>query len=239
MNLPGSIAAALVAALLLVPSGVNHAAAGEARTITVHGTGLTITQPDLAEISVGTVSRATRVSTALADNNEKTARILALAAQLGVAERDMQTTDFSLYAVFGQDQHGAPTLEIVGHDVRNTVSIKLRDTNRLGELLEELTLAGANEIQSIRFDVSDRETPAREARRSAFADALAKAALYAKEADVTLGPVMDISESDTAWRPPVHRKAMVAYADLKGVPVASGLVEFIASVTVRFAIGGK
>ena len=232
--------ATVLSALLLTPLWIGPAAgAEELPSITVHGAGSVEAPPDMAIVSAGAVSQAEHVAAALTANNEKVAQILALAEKSGIAGADVQTETVSIHPVY-EDKRGAAGLPaIAGYRVSNTVSIRLRKLDKLGDLLGGLATVGANRIGHIRFGVSDPETPLRRARRRAVADARARAALYAEAAGVALGRVLRIDETGMS---PLHRdgrtlaRTKIAM-DKAAVPIAPGTLEFGASVTMRFAIG--
>ena len=96
----------LLSALLLAPLWFSVAAsADESRSIIVNGAGSVEAPPDMAIVSAGAVSQAERVATALAENNEKVSKILALARASGIAEADVQTENVSIQPVY-QDRRG-------------------------------------------------------------------------------------------------------------------------------------
>ncbi len=236
MMIPGSRNATLLFALVLAVLWVSRAAIAEDMpSITVHGTGSVEARPDMAIFSAGAVSRAESVATALAENNETVAKILALAAVSGIAAADLQTGGISIHPVFEESRDDAGLPAIVGHNVANMVVIQLRNLDGLGDFLDKLAAVGANEIGDIRFAVSNRETLLQQARRRAVVDARSKAALYAEEAGVTLGRVIRISEimpSSPHWE-----RGMAMNKSFGAVPVAAGSLDIQVSLTISFAIG--
>jgi len=240
MKMPGLRTATLLSALLLAPFWIGTmASAEESPSITVNGAGSVEARPDIAIVSAGAVSQAEQAAAALADNNDKVAKILALAKTSGIADADVQTENVSVHPVY-EDRRGNVRLPaIAGYRVSNTVSIRLRNLERLGSLLGRLETVGANRIGHIRFGVSKAETPLRQARRRAVADARARAKLYAEAAGVTLGRVVRIAETGT-YLPDRDRRYLARREMAKNkaaVPVAPGSLEFGATVTIRFAIG--
>lgn len=240
MKIPGLRTATLLPVLLLAPLWLSAAAgAEELPSITVNGAGSVEARPDMAIVSAGAMSQAEHVATALAENNEKVSKILALAKASGIAEADVQTENVSIQPVYRGRRDDAKLPAIAGYRISNTISIRLRMLDRLGDLLDRLSAAGADRIGSIRFGVSDPETLLREARRRAVADARARAALYTEAAGVALGPVVRIAEIGSSLphrdRRFSDRRAMAKAA--AAVPVAPGTLEFGATVTIRFAIG--
>ena len=217
--------------MLALPWSGPAAGAEAMRTITVRGTATVQAPPDMAEISVGAVSRSEDVETAMADSSATVEQILAIADEFAIAAADRQTRDLSVAPVYEDNRDGGGLPGIVGYEVSNIVVLRLRELSRLGEFLDRLTRAGANRMGGIHFGVSDREALLQQARREAIADARARAALYAEQAGVILGRVIGIAE-DAALLPRAGQAS--AY---EAVAVAVGTRAFSASVTVRFAIG--
>ena len=196
--------------------------------------------PDTAEVSAGALTRAATATKALSDNNAAVAQILALAADFDIAERDMRTNGFSLTPIFERQQrrnNEPQTPTIIGFQASNNVSIKLRDIKNLGTFLDKLDSVGANQIRGISFglDLSDRKVLLNRARRSAVSDARARAALYAVEAGVVLGSVLEIVEAGISQPRPFRGEAAMLKASAD-VPIAAGTLQIRANVTMRFAI---
>jgi uncharacterized protein YggE len=117
----------------------------------------------------------------------------------------------------------------------NVVTIRARDLDRLGALLDAVVTTGANQLNSLTFGLSDPQPATDEARKRAVADARARAALYAEAAGVALGPILSITEGGGYQPPqPMYRRELAMDA---GVPVAGGEVSVSASVTITYAIG--
>ncbi|MDA0262431.1 MAG: SIMPL domain-containing protein [Proteobacteria bacterium] len=211
------------------------------RTITVQGMGIGSAVPDMAEVSAGTITRAASAAKALADNNTSVAQNLAVVASSKIDERDVRTTGFSLTPIFESRQRGdtsPQTPTIVGYQASNNISIKVRNIKSLGSFIDELASVGANRIGGINFGLNDRKPLLNEARRSAIADAQAKAKLYADQAGVALGQVVEILETGVAQPGPMRAEAMMMRAS-SAVPIATGSLEIQAGVTMRFALADK
>ena len=232
--------AVILSALFLTPFWTGTAAGAEdLASITVHGAGSVEAPPDMAIVSAGAVSQAGHVAAALTANNEKIAKILALAEASGVARADVQTEAVSIHPVYEDKRGEAGFPAIAGYRVSNAVSIRLRKLDKLGGLLGRLATVGANNIGNIRFGVNDPAAPLRQARRRAVADARARAALYAEAAGVSLGRVVRIAETGLSLPHRDRRFSGRRALDKASaaVPVAPGTLEFGATVTMRFAIG--
>ena len=224
---------------LVVLSLLASAAAAQdesPRRLVVTGTGEASAQPDVAVISAGVVVQADTASAALAENTRAMNAVLEQLRAAGLAQEDIQTAQFAvtpLHDARPPDPQRTEPPGIVGYQVSNQVTARVRDIDRLGATLDALVRAGANSIDGLYFDLADPEQLQGEARDAAVADALAKARRYAAAAGVQLGEILAIEESD-AFAPP--RPMMRAEAMATSVPIAPGQTELSASVTITFAL---
>lgn len=207
----GVVAVALVAALgvgglWLSGQRANPALAQEPeeyksyQIITVVGQGSTRIQPDIAQLSVGVETMAGSVSEAVQENEAKMKAILAALKAQGIADKDIQTSNYSISI----DYSGVPAPRTTGTDpeqakpqyrVSNMVSVKIRDLDKVGDVIDAVVEAGANNIWGVSFGLDDPKVAQAEARSKAMADAQARATELAGLGKVQLGPVMSISET--------------------------------------------
>lgn len=162
------------------------------RTISVTGSGKAILSPDIAYIYIGVHTENQDAAQAVADNNQQTQEVKDALVAAGINENDIQTTNFSIYPRQDYDTQGQPTGTIT-YVVDNSVNVIVRDLDQIGEVLNEAVAAGANSVNGISFDVSDRTEALSAARKDAFANAEIIAQELADEAGVTLGAVHSIS----------------------------------------------
>jgi uncharacterized protein len=208
------------AAPVSAPAAANSS--DQRRTLSAQGTGEVILTPDVAYISVGIESRADQVTTALNENNAQAARIASTLREMGVEERDIQTSAFNVYPM----QEYNPMGEMTGtvYVVNNTVSITVRNLQSLGELLDATVRAGANSIHSILFDVENKEQAVKEGRRLAIENASQTAAELADAAGVQLGDLINLNVYSSGSPVPVYEGK--AYGGIGAasatVPVAAG-----------------
>lgn len=226
--------------LTILASALAMALAGAAladdmpRQITVTGEGRVEAAPDMATISLGVTHENEQAKLAMQATSDAVARILERIAAMGVAPRDMQTRALSLSPVWSErTASDGNRARITGFVASNTVMVRVRDLASLGRILDAVIEDGANDFNGLQFDVQNPEPLMDEARRAAVADAMARAALLAEAAGVTLGPVQSISEQG-GMRP------MGAMMDMamreSGVPIAAGEVSVEAMVSMVFAI---
>jgi len=204
------------------------AALAEARTITVVGQGQVQEAPDQAVIVVGASHQADTAEQALSQANHAVAEMIEVLEASGIDGRDMQTSGLGLRPVYDHNRKDNQRPLLVGFTASNRLTVKVRDIASVGAVLSDLVAAGANDISSVSFGLSDPERTQDAARRDAVADARAKATLYAEAAGVSLGKVVSISEAGaTMPRPEMMRTAM---ASMDAVPIAAGELTVSAQV---------
>jgi uncharacterized protein len=226
-------------ALVLLPLVAPAPSAAQEQTprrLVVTGTGEASARPDVAVISAGVVAQADTANAALAENTQAMNRVFEQLRAAGLPAEDLQTAQFAVVPLYENRQPDPQTTKpprIVGYQVSNQVSARVRDIDRLGATLDALVGAGANSIDGLNFDLADPKQVLGEARDAAVADALAKAKRYAAVAGVKLGAITSIEEGG-AYPPP--RPMMRAEAMAADVPIAAGQTELSASVTITFAL---
>ena len=236
--------ALLLAWPLAATSANAQAAAAEVRErlLSVAGEGVVRAQPDMALITLGVVSEAAAAREALSANNEAMARLLEALKEGGMESRDLQTYGFSVEPLYSQpprDYDGTTpfTPQIVGYRVSNNLTLRIRDLDRVGEILDQAVTLGANSISGPTFTVADPTPLQDQARRAAIRDALRKAELYSEAADVALGPIFRIDESYMQPPQPFHPEAaMRLQAADASVPIEAGELTFQAQVSVSWSL---
>lgn len=223
-----------VAALLATGAWAQDIGGGR---LTVTGVGQIDSQPDMATITMGTTAEARTAAQALDRTSVATAAMLALLTEAGVAPRDMQTSNLSLSPLWDNSRSSTPNDPpgIVGYQASNTVTVRVRKLAGLGAILDAVVEGGANSFRGLSFGLQNPAPVQDAARRAAVAEAMRKAALYAKAAGLTLGPVLELTESGGAVPRPAE---MARMALSEAVPVAQGEVSVRAQVSMTFAIGG-
>ena len=219
----------MIAVGLLAAPMVPAAARAAERSITVTGEATPSVAPDDANIRLGVTSQGKNAREASEANARQMTSVLAAIKESGVADRDVQTSRLSLQPQYEQGKAGPARL--LGFQVTNQVSIRIREIEKFPGILDRAIAAGANEMSGIEFVVSEQSKLLDQARDDAVADARRKAELYAKAAGVKLGPVSSISEEGSSPPRPVVQ-AMRASA----VPVAPGEQLLRAAISVTFEL---
>ena len=203
--------------------------------IVVTGQGKVSAKPDIAYISLGVMIEKSSASEAMEANNAAMSKLFDLLNQLGIEERDVQTTNFSISPQYHYPKN--EPRQLTGYQATNNIRIKVRKLADTGKVVDRLVKQGANQVNSISFAVSNSDALLDGARQEAVANARHKAELYAKAANVPLGSLINLSES-SGIRP---IQPMFAGAALReqAVPVAPGEQELTVSISAEYAIGGK
>ncbi|MAN15938.1 MAG: SIMPL domain-containing protein [Dinoroseobacter sp.] len=226
----------LVLGLILAAPVATPALADDPAILTVTGRGEVQADPDMATISLGVVTRDAAAADALSRNSARMARIFEVLRGAGIAEADMQTTRFDLAPVW-QDarEGGGDPAGIEAYRVTNALAVIVRDIDALGEVLDAVAEAGANEFRGISFGLQEPGPLTDEARIAAVEAAQARATLYAEAAGVTLGDVLELSEQTG----PEPRPQMMEMATRSAVPVAEGALSLTAQVTITYEIENR
>ncbi len=205
-HLPHKVTAALVATALLLTGTLfggawqhtpvalaQDAVPSSPRTITVVGEGVVNIEPNVARTNIGVEVVRPTVEEAAAENSQIVDGLLATLTELGIPGEDIQTSGFNVYAErYGA---GAPTSEDeVQYRVSNTVTVIIRDLDKVGEVLDASIKAGANNIFGVEFLLDDATAVRSEARKVAVENAQATAEELATLNGVQVGKVLSISE---------------------------------------------
>ena len=198
--------------------------------ITVTGIGHADAVPDEAEFSLGITTKAQTARKALSANSARMQRLIAALKAAGVAERDIKTQNVSV----GPNYDGGAE-KTDGYTATNSVSVRIRQIDRAGAVLEAASNAGANQVYGPALTREDREGLEEKALENAVANARKRAHTLAKAAGVDVGRVTAIVEG--AERGGFYEGGRVAMDTATAeVPIEKGTEEISASVTVTFAI---
>ncbi|WP_299933500.1 SIMPL domain-containing protein [uncultured Pelagimonas sp.] len=205
-------------------------------TITVSGEASVVTAPDMATLSLGATGRGKDPITAMNATSEILDAVIARLRDQGLEERDIQTSSLRLNRMARWDRE--KEVEVFqGFEASNMLSIRVRDLSQLSEVLGAVLQDGANSLSNLSWGVQDAQKLEDEARRRAIKDAIAKAALYADAAGVTVGAVQSIRDTaEPMVQSSMARSAPVMEAMAADVPVAAGEIEATARVTMVFEI---
>lgn len=205
------------------------------REIRVSGLGQVEAPPDMAVVTIGVTHEEAQAALAMGKVSTAMAAVLEDLRAIGISGPDLQTRNLQMNPVWSNrvPQDNAPP-RITGYAASNTLSIRVNDLDRLGQVLDAVLANGANRFNGLRFGIKDTETLRAKARTEAVKNAMDKAQQLATAAELNLGEVISISEGQTGTRPvPVIREAMASGA---GDAVAAGEMTVSVAVNMVFEI---
>ncbi len=187
---------------ILLPTAIILTACGPAtivanpappqRTLVVNGTGMVTLTPDIAYINIGVHTESATAAEAVAANNTQTQQVVAGLKKAGIDAKDIRTMNFSIYP---NTQYDPQTNRKLGttYVVDNTVYVTVRKLDNLGSLLDAAVQSGANNVNSIQFDLADKTAATKQARDEAVKDAKTQAQELAASAGITLGNLQSVN----------------------------------------------
>lgn len=166
---------------------------GAARVVSVTGNGEVECEPDFARLRVAVRTRDKVAKEASGQLQKKVAAVLeALEKQAQINATDLQTTNLSIR----QDRHKPEGKEeyVTEYVAYTEVSVKVRELQKLGQVLDLANDAGIDELEGLEFDVHDSKTHKQRAMALAVKDARAQAEVLANNAGMRLGEVLRITD---------------------------------------------
>jgi uncharacterized protein len=195
---------AMLAALTLggAGTGVAHAdstTSPATHSITAVGDGVVEGTPDVLELSLGVTTRDASAATALAHNSELALKVIGVLKNAGVVDKDVQTSDLSISPNMNSSGD-----HVDGYEVDNTVTAKIRDVNKAGNIVDAATKVAGNEIlvRNLSFSFDDNSSMVAAARTLAVKRAQDQARQLADAAGVALGNLDSISSTSVPVEPP-------------------------------------
>jgi uncharacterized protein YggE len=205
------------------------------RLVVITGHGEVKAAPDMAIITVGVMTQSQTAREAVSANNAAMAKVIASLKSAAIADKDIQTSNFSVNPRYEYPDNTQPRL--IGYDVVNSVTVAVRNLETLGTVLDKVVSEGSNQINGIMFTLANPDPLTDEARKLAVADARRKAEIYAKAAGIGLGRVMSLSESGGGPPPvPVYGRVAMKAEAASSVPVAQGEQTVTVDVNIAWEI---
>lgn len=191
------------------------------------------TRPDIATFSTGVQTLAPTASEAVRANNVQMASVVARLKKLGIADRDIQTTQINLNQQFDY-RDGQQIFK--GYQASNMVNAKLRDLKKLGAFLDALAVDGATNFNGPTFGIDDDSKFQEAARDKVWATAMNRARNLARKAGYADVRVLRIEENDQGrgYMPmPISARSMDAAAE-KSTPISPGELSVGATMSFTF-----
>lgn len=217
-----------------IPFNISSVTTQKSTTFDVAGEGKSTIKPDLATITAGIQAQAQSVKSAQDQINSVISKISQAVKQVGVDAKDIQTTNYNINPTY---DYTAGTQRITGYSANTNLLIKVRNLDKVNEVIDAATGNGANQISGLSFDVEDKTKVENEARQKAVSEAKKKAEQAAKIAGFKLGRIINYSENFQGQPRPVPMMALDANKAV-GSPtqVEPGSSEITVNVTLSYEI---
>ena len=189
-------------------------------------------RPDIATFTTGVQNLAPTATEAVRANNIQMATVVARLQKLGIAEKDIQTTQINLNQQFDY-RDGQQIFK--GYQASNMVTSKLRDLKKLGAFLDALAVDGATSFNGPTFSIDDDSAFRGAARDKVWATAVNRAQNLARKAGYNDVRVLRVEETDSqggGYPPPMVMRAMDASE--KSTPIAPGELSVAATMSFTF-----
>jgi uncharacterized protein len=220
----------IVATLALLP--VTAAAQNSPDTLPVvvtQGSALVQRAPDRAFINASVETRAGNPRDAQRQNADAMNSVMAKLAGASVPKDAIRPLGYDIQQEF--DYVNGKRISR-GYAARHSIEITIGDVTRVGEILDVVVQAGANAVNGVRFDLSDRAAVEREALKLAVADARLRADAAAAGAGRTIDRILRIDDGREPPLIPLQRAAVMTMEKSQETPIEPGVIEIQARVTV-------
>jgi len=208
--------------------------------IWISGTGTVTVTPDIVNLNLGVRSQEITVAAAQAKAATAMSQIMSVLKANNVADKDIQTLQFSISPVYSYDNKIMQST-IIGYSVSNIVNVKIRNLNNVGKIIDAVANAGGDlvVINSISFAVDNPDQYYSQARTAAMNDAKAKAQQLADLGGVTLGKPVYISESSVSPTSSVSyaTRDAASGASVPTTSISAGEADITINVQVVYSIG--
>jgi uncharacterized protein len=197
--------------------------------------------PDIATISIGVDTERPRAADAARENARAAQAVVGEIKAQGIEAKDIRTLSITLSPVYDEtsDANGHVKRTLRGYDARNSLSVRIKDITKAGALASQLMDKGANDLDGIEFDYSQKEAKYDALRSDAVRDALRKADSYVSALGIKLGRILEIATQPpepvaTAMSPRMLGAA--ARPAARAIPVEPGVQTLRTEVQVTWEL---
>jgi len=215
-------------------------------TIDITGKGEVFAVPDIATVTYTIQADGTTALDAQKIVTDKSNKAADFLKQSGVEEKDIKTTNYSTNPRYEYPTY-PPCVDricpdsikepkIIGYQVSENVTVKVRKADDAGKIIEGLTKIAVTNLYGPEFSIDDEDALKAEARKKAIEDAKGKAEALANDLGVKIGRVVSYSESSDGY-PIYYGKAMMdAAGSTASVPPSPGLSKGENKITSNITI---
>lgn len=215
------------------PINISSVSTQKNTTFDVSGEGSVFVEPNIATVNAGISAEGVTVKAAQDQINAAINKVSQAVKGLGVDAKDIQTSNYNINPSY---DFSSGKQRITGYSANTSLVIKIRKIDKVNDVIDATTNAGANQVGGVSFDVDDKTKAENQAREKAVADAKQKAQMAAKIGGFSLGRLVNYSEN---FQNPVPIRAMGAVlnkAETAPTQVETGTNEVKVSVTLSYEI---
>lgn len=218
-----------------IPFSVISTNTTKTDVFSVSGEGKVIVKPDIAYVSVGVETTGTTVKQTQDKMNTSINTVIASLKKLGIDEKDIKTTNYSIRPTYDWN---SGKQRITGYAANTNLQVKVRNIDKVNEVIDQATSSGANQVGGISFDVDNKEKAENEARTQAVEQAKKKAQQVAQIAGFKLGKIINYSESDNNYPRPINYGGglMLEKAAAPATDIQTGSSEIKITVSLSYQI---
>ena len=212
-------------------------------TITVSDTGEIYAKPDLALTTFSVITEAKTVGEALSENTKKMNAVIDFVKGQGVEAKDLKTTGFYIYPRYEYQKveteiypYPPGKRVLVGYEVTQSLEVKIRNMEKIGDIIEGATEAGANQVGDLQFTIDKQDELKAQARTQAIEKAKTKAKELASQLGVKLVRIINFSESSQLPYYPLRLEAAAPEAGGEVPQIETGENKISITVTLTYEI---
>ena len=236
---------AFLVAFLALPSAA-WAAGGtkpETPTLTVSATGSLDVAPDTAFVTMGMETAGPTAAEAQRENSAVMQKVMTRVLELKIDKERIQTSAFTVTPRYKpqpppRSETVPPLPEIIGFIVSNTMTVEVRDLEKVATVIQAALGAGANHFRGLQWSLRDEQPARLSVLKIAASKAREKSKVLSDALNVKLGRLMTVNEGGHVIRPAPYAARSMGTMEMAGAepPISSGELKIEATVTLIYEI---
>lgn len=209
------------------------------KTMSFRGDSKVTAIPDIAVVSMGLTVEKKKVSDAQAESTKTMNAFITKLKATGIDSKDIKTNNYSVYP---QYDWTSSKQVLRGYQVTQNVEIKIRNLDKISEVLGFVGEFNLNQVGDLRFDVDNKEEYLKQAKEEAIKKAKINAEETAKSLGIQLGRIVSYDEyadNVSVYNGyPMYAKSEMMVDDLGGAApeVSVGNAELKMNVGITYEI---
>jgi len=177
---------------------IEYIGLSEQNTMSFSGKGEVSAIPDIASFTFSVKEEGKDSKDAQNFSAKKINEAISYLKKQGIEEKDIKTSNYNVYPRYEWDtDEGKRSKRIlVGYVASQSISVKIRDIKKAGDVLSGLGGIGVNNLSGLSFSVDNKDELKREARKLAIEDAKNKAKELSKDLGVNLLKIVSFNEQN-------------------------------------------